>query len=144
MTIKKLSSKLTMIMYAVLALFICLGSFAIITNTNAINSQAAVSTVNVTFSSYPDTVKPYCIVKFYKADGTGLTSVLTANGSFNLNSGIGKLEITVPMYCTVAGLPSDAIQNGSTYYIDVDSTTTINPITITYDDQGYFGGTVII
>lgn len=162
MTIKKLSSKLTMIMYAVLALFICLGSFAIISNTNAINSQAAVSNVDITFEKCPDTVTPFCIIKFYPSENNNnwYSSVLTftnfqinsttqvresiINDAFSL-SGTGKLEITVPMYCSITeGLPSDAIHNGSTYYVDVDSETSISAIKITYDDQGYFGGTVII
>ncbi len=146
MQTRKISSKLTLILYTILAVFVCLSAVAITTTSNqSMTTQAAVNQVTVSFSEFNDVgVKPYCVVTFYKTSGTvnSFSQLFKTDGNFNLGGATGKLEITVPMYCSVTGL-TGATQNGSTYYIDVTSNTTLTAITVTFNDQGYFGGNTL-
>ena len=150
MQTRKISSKLTLILYSILAVFVCLSAVAITTTSNqSMTTQAAVNQVTVSFSEFNDVgVKPYCVVTFYKTSGTvnSFSQLFKTDGNFNLGGATGKLEITVPMYCsaTFAGISADDYeQNGSTYYIDVTSNTTLTAITVTFNDQGYFGGNTL-
>ena len=150
MQTRKISSKLTLILYSILAVFVCLSAVAITTTSNqSMTTQADVSSVQVSFNGFNSVgVKPYCVVTFYDAttSSSSKTQLITTNGNYNLGGTTGKLEITVPMYCsaTFAGISADDYeQNGSTYYIDVKSSTTLTAITVTFNDQGYFGGNTL-
>lgn len=144
-------NKISKISFAVLIALVgviafCIGYICYSSDKN-ITTQAAVDSVDVVFEGFPDTVQEYCVVTFYNEDGNTVNAVLTtSNSSFSLGNAIGKLEVTVPMYTSItAGLPgSGVIKNGSTYYIDISSSTTLSSITITYQDMGYFGSTVVI
>ena len=147
MQTRKISSKLTLILYSILAVFVCLSAVAITTTSNqSMTTQAAVSQVTVKFSGFNNVgVKPYCVVTFYNitTPASSISQIFTStNSTFNLGGATGKLEITVPMYCSVTGL-TGATQNGTTYYIDVTSNTTLTAITVTFNDQGYFGGNTL-
>lgn len=150
MQTRKISSKLTLILYSILAVFVCLSAVAITTTSNqSMTTQAKANTLSVSFSGFNDVgVKPYCVVTFYKTGTTGVDSFTkmfkTDDTTLSISDGVtGKLEITVPMYCNVeaTGITlSDP--NGSTYYADVTSNTSIS-ITVTFNDQGYFGGNTL-
>ena len=151
MQTRKISSKLTLILYTILEVFVCLSAVAITTTSNqTLSTQAAENTKSVTVKGVTFT-KPvgletnlYCVITFYGANGS-FTEIIksndTAGGNALSTTGAGKLEVTVPMYCSVSGL-SNPIQNGSTYYVDVNGVTEIN-ITVTFNDQGYFGGNTL-
>ena len=141
--ISKIGMSLAMALIAITALCI---SVLCYTNDKSITSQAAVDSVSVTFAGFPDTIQEYCVVTFFNVDGNTVNAVLTTNGTFSLGNAIGKLEVTVPMYTSItAGLPSSGVtKNGSTYYIDISSSTTLTNLTITYQDMGYFGSTVVL
>lgn len=148
MQTRKISSKLTLILYSILAVFVCLSAVAITTTSNqSMTTQAKANTLSVSFSGFNDVgVKPYCVVTFYKTGSTGVDSFTkifqTSDTTLSISGGVtGKLEVTVPMYCSVSGL-SNPIQNGSTYYVDVNGVTEIN-ITVAFNDQGYFGGNTL-
>ena len=148
MQTRKISSKLTLILYSILAVFVCLSAVAITTTSNqSMTTQAAGASLSVSFKNFNTVgVKPYCIVTYYDTTTTSnsktqlITSDLTQG---DVGGSSGKLEITVPMYCNVeaTGITlSDP--NGSTYYADVTSNTSIS-ITVTFNDQGYFGGNTL-
>ena len=151
MQTRKISSKLTLILYTILAVFVCLSAVAITTTSNqSMTTQAADSTTSVTVKGVTFT-KPvgletnlYCVITFYGASGS-FTEIIksndTAGGNALSTTSAGKVEITVPMYCSVSNL-TGATQNGSTYYLDVASGTSIS-LTVTFNDQGYFGGNTL-
>ena len=152
MQTRKISSKLTLILYTILAVFVCLSVVAITTTSNQSMTTQAAENTESKIVQYVNFIKPagldtnlYCIVTFY--GGSPFTQIIkySDQGSETQTplaiSGTGKLEITVPMYCFVSGL-TGATQNGSTYYLDVTSNTSIS-FTVTFNDQGYFGGNTL-
>ena len=146
----KLSTKGFAMVFAFVAFIaMCAGflGYTAMDTNKQLNVQATVGTVNVTFSGFPSTTEAFCVVSFYYNNGSVYKNVVTTNSSFTLPTytGVGKLEITVPMYANItSNLPTNTPPNGSTYYMDVDANTALTAITVTYNDSGYFGSSVVI
>ena len=144
---RKLSLKTMIALIASICLVLCfMVAMPLLTKTEKSNVSAATSSITINFSGFDATdasVKQFCVVKYLRSGGVFTSQIVTSSQTIPVASG-GKVELTVPMYCSVTFNSTTGVnQNNNTYYIDT-TTATVTTATITYSDKGYFGSTTIV
>lgn len=138
---------LSVAIFSICLVLCLLTTMPLIANSKQGNVSASTTTISISFSGFETnaSIKPYCVVKYLASNGKFTTQIVTSSKSVSVAIG-GKVELTIPMYCSISQLNSNTTGvyvNNNTYYIDTTNAT-VSSVTITYADKGYFGATTII